>query len=161
MAIPRASSGMLRSQIRPACRNAAPPLRPSAGAPRTMANIHGKDDLGGPGGQEPRPSKPAGPEAMKRNWYSTSASSNDFSEKDTTLLEPLVEEEGDADADARTEDLEALRDSRSSSTSSTSTSTSQSSSSETLPTQTTSNLSAQPHFQDEYVSFPKLTTPTS
>ncbi|KAL7941767.1 hypothetical protein V8C42DRAFT_167748 [Trichoderma barbatum] len=28
----------------------------------------GKEDLGGPGGQQPPPQSPGGPEALKRNW---------------------------------------------------------------------------------------------
>lgn len=41
-------------------------------APRVCAGrqqtrqLSNKDDLGGPGGQEPAPQKPEGPEAMKR-----------------------------------------------------------------------------------------------
>ena len=36
----------------------------------TAVKFEGKDmeDLGGPGGQAPRPEAPAGPEAVTRNW---------------------------------------------------------------------------------------------
>ena len=65
MAIPRISYGLLRSAARaPASR--ASTLRPGAQQVRTQ--VRGKDDLGGPGGQQPPPKSPGGPEIVKRNW---------------------------------------------------------------------------------------------
>ncbi|KND93644.1 hypothetical protein TOPH_01374 [Tolypocladium ophioglossoides CBS 100239] len=49
MAIPRSSSGMLRSHIRPAARNAPPRIRAAQQ-------------------QKPPPPNPGGPEAIRRNW---------------------------------------------------------------------------------------------
>lgn len=68
MAILRASSGMLRTQIarRPAA--VATPLR-------SMQIRTQMDDLGGPGGQEKPPSRPGGPDVLKRNWCVSTATS--------------------------------------------------------------------------------------
>lgn len=41
--------------------------RVSARMTQQARQISNKDDLGGPGGQEPPPPKPEGPEAIKRN----------------------------------------------------------------------------------------------
>lgn len=65
MAIPRASSGMLRSQIRHRPAAAATPLRHT----QVRTQMRGKDDLGGPGGQEPPPNSPSGADTLKKNWY--------------------------------------------------------------------------------------------
>lgn len=32
-------------------------------------HVYPDGDLGGPGGQQPPPQAPGGPEAVKRNWY--------------------------------------------------------------------------------------------
>ncbi|KAK5993850.1 hypothetical protein PT974_07287 [Cladobotryum mycophilum] len=63
MPFPRASSGMLRTLIRPA--RTAAPLRSTQIRTQT---IGGKESLGGPGGQQPPPRNPGGPEALQRNW---------------------------------------------------------------------------------------------
>ncbi|KAM0433948.1 hypothetical protein ACHAPT_003892 [Fusarium lateritium] len=54
---------MLRSSLRPV---AAPLLRPAQA--RFAGTIHPEGSLGGPGGQQPAPPNPGGPEALKRNW---------------------------------------------------------------------------------------------
>ncbi|KPM38844.1 hypothetical protein AK830_g7747 [Neonectria ditissima] len=60
------SKTLLRGQLRPVARVAAPLLRRTEA--RSVGHVRGADDLGGPGGQKPVPSKPGGPEALKRNW---------------------------------------------------------------------------------------------
>lgn len=70
MAILRASSGgLLRTA---AGRRAAPPGRSvlaATAATTPRLHVRGvKDDLGGPGGQEPPPEKPSGTDAIRRNW---------------------------------------------------------------------------------------------
>ncbi|GJN75676.1 hypothetical protein VFPFJ_08330 [Purpureocillium lilacinum] len=70
MAILRASSGgLLRAA---AGRRAAPPGRSvlaATAATTPRLHVRGvKDDLGGPGGQEPPPEKPSGTDAIRRNW---------------------------------------------------------------------------------------------
>lgn len=55
-----------------------PRLRPAAATRTSMllrnngvqrrAQTRGPDDLGGPGGQQPPPKNPGGPDAVKRNW---------------------------------------------------------------------------------------------
>jgi len=60
------TSNVLRTSMRPL---AAHPMRSGASMLQTRTKIRGPDDLGGPGGQEPAPQKPAGrDDAMKRNW---------------------------------------------------------------------------------------------
>ena len=68
MAIPRASSGMLRSHIRPAAARSAPPrLRAAQQQVRRQS-----EDLGGPGESRERPpNPPGGPEGVRRNWYAS------------------------------------------------------------------------------------------
>lgn len=64
MAIPRASSGMLRSHIRPAARSAPPRIRAAQQQVRRQS-----EDLGGPGESKERPpDQPGGSEAIRRNW---------------------------------------------------------------------------------------------
>ncbi|KAK7432352.1 hypothetical protein QQZ08_000914 [Neonectria magnoliae] len=60
------SKTLLRGQLRPAARVAAPLLRRTDA--RSVGHVPGEDNLGGPGGQQPVPPKPGGPEALKRNW---------------------------------------------------------------------------------------------
>ncbi|KAH7165709.1 hypothetical protein EDB81DRAFT_754437 [Dactylonectria macrodidyma] len=62
----RTSSILFRRQLRPATAPSAPHLRPSQ--VRFVQHVRDDGDLGGPGGQQPAPSKPGGPEALKRNW---------------------------------------------------------------------------------------------
>lgn len=84
MAIPRASSSMLRSNIirRPAA--VATPLR-------RMQIRTQMDDLGGPGGQEKPPSRPAGPDTLKRNWYVHSSCLHHVNDNPAnTLLRPAI-----------------------------------------------------------------------
>jgi hypothetical protein len=74
MAIPRASSGMLRSRLRARPTGAAPLGARQTNPSRTTqvrTKATSRDDLGGPGGQQPPPKNPGGPEALKRNWYMT------------------------------------------------------------------------------------------
>ncbi|PHH78905.1 hypothetical protein CDD82_2777 [Ophiocordyceps australis] len=59
MALPRASSGLLRSRI---------PIRPVTPAPRFSRSRGLKDNLGGPYGQEPPPKNPSSLDAARRNW---------------------------------------------------------------------------------------------
>ncbi|KAH6893069.1 hypothetical protein B0T10DRAFT_457183 [Thelonectria olida] len=66
MALAR-SSTLLRSQLRPVAGLPAPLLRRAQGRSAAVFNA-GKEDLGGPGGQQPVPGKPGGPEMLKRNW---------------------------------------------------------------------------------------------
>ncbi|KAL6807007.1 hypothetical protein GGI42DRAFT_265792 [Trichoderma sp. SZMC 28013] len=58
-----------RSVLRPAfaSRSVIAPFSTTAPV-RATAFGSGKDDLGGPGGQQPPPRNPGGPEALKRNW---------------------------------------------------------------------------------------------
>lgn len=59
---------MLRTQLRPAAALSAPLLRRAQR--RLVATFNaGKEDLGGPGGQQPVPQRPGGPEMLKRNWF--------------------------------------------------------------------------------------------
>ncbi|KAK2595031.1 hypothetical protein QQS21_007221 [Conoideocrella luteorostrata] len=60
MVTPRASAGLLRNRIRP--------TTTTRYFSATQTRKNAKDDLGGPGGQQPIPNKPGGPEAAKRNW---------------------------------------------------------------------------------------------
>ncbi|QPC61921.1 hypothetical protein HYE67_004152 [Fusarium culmorum] len=56
--------------IRPVAR--MPFLRPQRRLASTKPNpkhVHSDGNLGGPGGQQPPPQAPGGPEALKRNWY--------------------------------------------------------------------------------------------
>ena len=166
MAIPRASSGMLRSQIRPASRRAAPHLRAGVGQQvRNTTKVHGKDDLGGPGGQEPRPSKQAGPETIKRNWYGTTSASADA---DAAQPPDSLESIPEAQAGLEGEEGEEAQSSRSASTSSDMSTVSSAfdsqssldSSSSSLPDLPANTAQPTQPLSEEYVSFPKLTTPT-
>ncbi|KAK8926994.1 hypothetical protein H634G_02035 [Metarhizium anisopliae BRIP 53293] len=66
MALPRIPPGLLRNHIRPAASRATSPRVTAA---QLRHKITSKDgDLGGPGGQQPPPPNPGGPEAVKRNW---------------------------------------------------------------------------------------------
>lgn len=67
MSIPRVSYGLVaaRSGVRAA---ASSRLMRGAGAQQIRTQIRGKEDLGGPGGQQPAPKQPGGPDAVKRNW---------------------------------------------------------------------------------------------
>jgi len=169
MAIPRASSGMLRSQIRPASRRAAPHLRAGAGHQvRNTTKVYGKDDLGGPGGQEPRPSKQAGPETIKRNWYgTTSASADADAAQPPDSLESIPEGQAGLDGEEEREE-QSSSSSRSASTSSHMSTASSAFDSQSSLDSSSSSLpdlpatTAQPTHppSEEYVSFPKLTTPT-
>ncbi|KOS17026.1 hypothetical protein ESCO_005952 [Escovopsis weberi] len=58
--LPRSS--LLRSAVRPALSSNHHVLS------RQTRTVFGRDSLGGPGGQEPRPPSPGGPEALRRNW---------------------------------------------------------------------------------------------
>ncbi|KAL7933970.1 hypothetical protein V8C35DRAFT_280288 [Trichoderma chlorosporum] len=57
-----------RTALRPAfaSRSAIAPF--STSAPVRATAYGNKDNLGGPGGQQPPPRNPGGPEALKRNW---------------------------------------------------------------------------------------------
>lgn len=62
MNTPTAARQLLRSGV--------PRLAPRVCAGRQQTRlVSSKDDLGGPGGQEPAPQKPEGPEALKRRAY--------------------------------------------------------------------------------------------
>lgn len=152
MAIPRASCGMLRSQIRPASRSSAPHHLRGAAQQQVRTKIQGPDDLGGPGGQEPRPSKPAGPDTMKRNWYDSAEAP--LQESSTISLESIEEDEDDVAAE------EAGRCRASSSSSDTSDMSTTSAPSSNCDPSSSSSFSTEPLFEQEYVSFPKLTTPS-
>ncbi len=62
MAIPRASSGLLRSRIARRPVAIASPFR------NNQIRTKITEDLGGPGGQTKPPERPGGPDAIKRNW---------------------------------------------------------------------------------------------
>ncbi|KAG5981624.1 hypothetical protein E4U55_002736 [Claviceps digitariae] len=65
VATPRASAGLLRGRIR------VPPSRAVRASPRYMSATQVsrvKDDLGGPGGQQPPPRKPSGVEILREQW---------------------------------------------------------------------------------------------
>ena len=73
MSIPRVSYGLVaRSGVRAhAAAAASSSLMRSGGAgggAQIRTQIRGKEDLGGPGGQQPAPKQPGGPDAVKRNW---------------------------------------------------------------------------------------------
>ncbi|EHK42140.1 hypothetical protein TRIATDRAFT_84109 [Trichoderma atroviride IMI 206040] len=64
----RSSTVLFRTALRPAfaSRSAIAPFSTTVSA---RATTYGhKDDLGGPGGQQPPPRNPGGPDALKRNW---------------------------------------------------------------------------------------------
>ncbi|KAM0264271.1 hypothetical protein ACHAQJ_000760 [Trichoderma viride] len=65
----RSSIALIRTTLRPAfaSRSVIAPFSTTAPAP---ASTYGRDDgnLGGPGGQQPPPRNPGGPEALRRNW---------------------------------------------------------------------------------------------
>ena len=68
MASLRASTSMLRTQIRPLAATASP-LRSSLQV-RAQSGIPPDGDLGGPYGQEKIPKKPNGAsDVLQRNWY--------------------------------------------------------------------------------------------
>ncbi|KAG6017534.1 hypothetical protein E4U54_006506 [Claviceps lovelessii] len=63
---PRASAGLLRNRIK------APPSRAVRASPRYMSATQVsrvKDDLGGPGGQQPPPRKPFNPDMLRQQWF--------------------------------------------------------------------------------------------
>ncbi|KID73330.1 uncharacterized protein G6M90_00g063570 [Metarhizium brunneum] len=62
MALPRVPAGLLRNHIRPAASRA---ISPRVTAAQLRHKITTND---GPGGQQPPPPNPGGPEAVKRNW---------------------------------------------------------------------------------------------
>lgn len=64
----RSSTALFRTALRPAfaSRSAIAPFSTTAAA-RDLT-YKDKDNLRGPGGQQPPPQKPGGPEALKRNW---------------------------------------------------------------------------------------------
>lgn len=63
----RSSTVLLRTALRPAI--AARSIAPFSTTVSARATTYGpKDNLGGPGGQQPPPRNPGGPEALKRNW---------------------------------------------------------------------------------------------
>ncbi|KFG78723.1 hypothetical protein MANI_002032 [Metarhizium anisopliae] len=66
MALPRVPAGLLRNHIRPAASRATSPRVTAAQLRHKTTSKDG--DLGGPGGQQPPPPNPGGPEAVKRNW---------------------------------------------------------------------------------------------
>ncbi|UNI18499.1 hypothetical protein JDV02_004766 [Purpureocillium takamizusanense] len=79
MPFPRAFSGSLPRAAAAGRRTTAPPggrpvLSPATAAPtgphpHQAQQVRGvKDDLGGPGGQQPPPQKPSGTDALRRNW---------------------------------------------------------------------------------------------
>ncbi|KAF4977687.1 hypothetical protein FZEAL_5828 [Fusarium zealandicum] len=71
MTLIQTSAAMLRCRIRPVAGAAAPLLRPAQA--RFQGHVHPEGNLGGPGGQQPPPANPGGPEALKRNWMPIAA----------------------------------------------------------------------------------------
>lgn len=65
MVTPRASTGLLRNHIKLTPRAIGASPRYISATPVSRV----KDELGGPGGQKPPPTKPGGPEAIRRNWF--------------------------------------------------------------------------------------------
>lgn len=57
-----------RGALRPAFASRSVIAPFSTTAPVRATAFGGKDDLGGPHGQQPPPRSPGGPEALKRNW---------------------------------------------------------------------------------------------
>ncbi|KAG6003014.1 hypothetical protein E4U21_002449 [Claviceps maximensis] len=65
-AAPRASAGLLRNRIK-----VSVPSRAVRASPRYMSATQVsrvKDDLGGPGGQQPPPGKPGGYDVLRQQW---------------------------------------------------------------------------------------------
>ncbi|KAF4336619.1 hypothetical protein FBEOM_9495 [Fusarium beomiforme] len=58
----------MRLILRPVVR--IPLLRPQIRfATTNPTHVYPDDNLGGPGGQQPPPARPGGPEAIRKNWY--------------------------------------------------------------------------------------------
>jgi hypothetical protein len=62
------SIAAFRNTLRPAFASRSVIAPFSTTAPARVATYGGKDDLGGPGGQQAPPPSPGGPEKFKRNW---------------------------------------------------------------------------------------------
>ncbi|PTB69307.1 hypothetical protein BBK36DRAFT_1155887 [Trichoderma citrinoviride] len=58
----------LRSTVRPGFLLASSRPLTTTAPVRAGSAFSGKEDIGGPGGQQPVPPNPGGPEALRRNW---------------------------------------------------------------------------------------------
>ncbi|RFU79232.1 hypothetical protein TARUN_2944 [Trichoderma arundinaceum] len=62
------SIGLFRTVLRPAFASRSVIAPFSTTAPARVSAFGGKEDLGGPGGQQPPPQSPGGPDLLRRNW---------------------------------------------------------------------------------------------
>ncbi|KHN94954.1 uncharacterized protein MAM_07181 [Metarhizium album ARSEF 1941] len=105
MALPKVptATGLLRHSTRPAASRASlPQLRRKV--------TRGDGDLGGPGGQQPPPPNPGGPEAVKRNWVPIGGAALAAVAAYAYLTTPKVDVDRAKQTDARNPSQAELRD---------------------------------------------------